>query len=248
MGTPNYPRDLASEWQKLRRDVKGAYTSANMRTGMAKIGARVIEITGELILNAGAKLAAKYENGVEAFTVRKAYLGEEPVGEVVIRRYDGTAALEVFGGPNEPGYFAINDQSGNIILSDDGATRQGLARPYLSYTFARTSILTVPQDLTTSSSFVPHATIMNIMQHPKLRVMVYVTTNGSDVAQVRIKAGSGVVATSGNVTNGWLELTGSHMNYNFGDTFQYDVEIRRVSGSSAQGVGFTPVYAMGVQS
>lgn len=249
MGTPRYPRDFASEWTQLKRDVKNAYTSANMRTGMAKIGAKVIEITGELIMNAGARLVAKYDNGVDAFAVEQVPLGDDTVNQVMIRRYDGSPCLEVWGGEGNPGYFAISDQSGHIILSDDGVTGQGLARPYLSYTAFRTSRLTSPEELTTSSSFTPQFTIINQQQHPRIRILVYVQCNGSDVAQVRIKdVSSGTaVAQTANVTSGWHYLEGNHANYSFGDEFQYDIEIRRVSGTSA-GVGMTFVYGMGIQS
>ncbi|MBQ1045324.1 hypothetical protein KBX03_22705 [Micromonospora sp. C72] len=228
--------------------MRSNFTSANMRKGMAKIGARVIEITGELILEAGAKLSAKYENGVEAFAVQKAWYGDIPVGQVLIKRFNGSPAMEVFGGSDEPGFFAIYDQENNIILSDDAVSKKGLARPYIPYEVFRIPDLTSPADLTTSSTFVPHHGIINQQQHPKIRVLVYVHCNGSDVAQVRLRDASTVIATSPNLSGDqWYYLEGSHVGYEFGKEFQYDIEIRRVSGTSS-GVGFTPIYAMGIQS
>jgi len=53
MGTPNYPRNMADEWNKLKRQVKDTYTSANLRKGMAKIGAKVIEVSGYLNITNG---------------------------------------------------------------------------------------------------------------------------------------------------------------------------------------------------
>lgn len=53
MGIPNYPKNLADEWSSLKRDVRGAATSANLRTGMAKIGAKVVEIAGRLDITSG---------------------------------------------------------------------------------------------------------------------------------------------------------------------------------------------------
>lgn len=38
MGTPNYPKDMATEWNKLKRDVKDAFTSANQNIGKNKVG------------------------------------------------------------------------------------------------------------------------------------------------------------------------------------------------------------------
>ncbi|TNH21442.1 hypothetical protein FHG89_31635 [Micromonospora orduensis] len=53
MGTPNYPPNMGDEWNKLKRDVKGAFTSANLRVGMAKIGAKVVEVSGRLNITNG---------------------------------------------------------------------------------------------------------------------------------------------------------------------------------------------------
>ncbi|MEV4269499.1 hypothetical protein [Micromonospora aurantiaca (nom. illeg.)] len=248
MGTPKYPKNFSDEWRQIKRDVKNAYTSSNSRKGMAKIGTRIIEVTGELILEAGAKLAAKYENGVEAFAVQKSWYGDIPVGQVLIRRFNGSPAMEVFGGADDTGFFAIYDQNNNIILSDDGVTKKGLARPYIPYGSFRIPDLTTPADLTTSSTFVAHHGIINQQQHPRIRVLVFVHCNGSDVAQVRMKDASTVIATSPNLSGDqWYYLEGEHAGYEFGKEFQYDLEIRRVSGSSS-GVGFTPIYAMGIQS
>lgn len=248
-GTPNYPRDMASEFNRLRKDVKNAFTSANLRTGMAKIGAKTIEITGELILNAGAALRAQYVNGVNAFSVAQGYYNSHPISQVAIKRFDGSMVFQVFGGELESGYFSIQDRLGNIIISDDGVTGAGLARPWLPYHWVRTADITSPKDLSTSTTFAAHHTTMGEVQHPKIRITGYVVCNGSDVAEVRLRdPGSGtVIWTSGNVTSGWLVKEGNHPNYNFADDFQYDIEVRRVSGTST-GVGFTPVYIYGRQS
>lgn len=249
MGTPNYPKDMASEWNQLKRDVRNAFTSSNLRTGMAKIGAKVIEITGTLALNAGATLIAKYDNGVNALRLGPSIYNGITVGQFTVRRYDGSTAMQVFGGPGVAGFFSIHDQAGNIIFSDDSASGQGIGRPHLAYSWVRTSQITTPQDLSTSTSFSAHHSLFGQMQHPRIQIMGYVTCNGSDLAEVRLRQpGSGkVVSTTGTVGTGWVWLEGPHDEYDFGKDFQYDVEVRRVSGTST-GVGFTIVKAEGRQT
>lgn len=249
MGTPNYPKDMASEWNQLKRDVRNAFTSANLRTGMAKIGAKVIEITGELALNVGATLRAQYANGVNALYVGPGNYNGKTVAKVGIRRYDGSQVLSVFGSADEPGYFSIQDPQGNIIVSDDGMTGIGLARPWIPYGWTRTADITTPRDITTSSTFVAHHTISGYLQHPKIVVWGFLVCNASDRADVRIKdTDSGqIVASATNLATGWVTLEGSVPNYGFGDFFKYDIEVRRASGTGT-GVGFTVTSAHGRQS
>ena len=250
MGTPNYPKDMSSEWNQMKRDVKNAFTSANLRTGMAKIGAKVIEITGSLIMNAGAMLAAKYTNNVNALWIGKSSYNGQEVGQIAMRRYDDTVCLQVFGGENEAGFFSIQDRNGSIIVSDDGVTGQGLARPWLPYEYVRTSALTNPVDKSTSTTFAPHHTTFGYQQHPRITVFGFLWMAAGDSGEVRIFApgSSVVVATSGVVTGSkWVTLEGPHDGYVFGDFFQYDIEVRRSAGAGT-GVGFTPVMIYGKQS
>lgn len=249
MGTPNYPKDLASEWTKLRRDVKNAFTSANLRTGMAKIGAKVIEVTGSLILNAGAKFIAKYDNNVDAFIVDQGFLGSTPVGRVLIQRYNGTRLFEVFGGEDDPGFFSFKDMAENIIISEDAGSGQGLARPWLPYNATAYADILLPRTMVTSSTFTGVQHVAGYMQHPRAEIFGWLRTDGSDVAEIRVRnpnTGTVLYTSSGN-TSTWKSMTFNHQDYEFGNSFGYDVEIRRTSGTST-GVGFTLTRAHGIQS
>lgn len=248
MGTPNYPKDLSSEWNKLRRDVKSAFTSANLRTGMAKIGAKVIEITGQLELNPSAILAVKYANSVNALWIGPVTYNGHDVGQFIVRRYDGSTALQVFGGPLEAGFFSINDKAGNIIMSDDAGSGQGLGRPWLPYNVIDTRDIALPQ-MITSSTFTAVYTVSGYMQQPKCEVYGWLRTDGSDVAEIRVRnpnTGTVLYTSAGNTGN-WKSMLFNHENYNFGDAFRYDVEIRRSSGTST-GVGFALTRATGQQT
>lgn len=249
MGIPNYPKSFADEWTQIKRDVKNAYTSANLRTGMAKIGAKVIEITGELILNAGAKLIARYDNGRNAFYVQHLEYNGGTVGQTAINRYDGSLAFQVFGGEHDPGYVSIHDAAGNAILAEDGAERQGLQRPYLPYNFVQTSYIFLPPSLHTGGSFTAQWTVTGEQQHPVIRIQMRVYAQGGDQAQVRIfdpETGT-VVAQTGTIGDSIIYLEGPHVSYDFGRDFKYDVEIRRTSGAGP-GVGLTLLRAEGKQS
>lgn len=252
MGTPNYPRDMASEWNKLKRDVKDAFTSANLRTGMAKIGAKVIEVTGELALNAGAKLRARYANNNTAFLVGQHNNGVSPVEGVLIYRPNGQATFWSWGDSETgDGFWAFYDKNGNVILSDDGASGIGLGRPWLSYNVVRTQEFFLPSDIVTSSSFTPVHTISGNMQHPKIKMILYPYITDNDVAQVRLRnpSSGATLYTSGNLSSPApiINFTADHDEYSFSKEFKYDLEIRRVSGTGP-GVGVTVAQAVGRQS
>lgn len=250
MGTPVYPRDMATEFNKVRRDVKNAFTSANQRTGMAKIGAAIIEITGELIMQAGAKLTAKYANDVNAFFVGRHTTDEgDEVEGLIVRRPNGNIVLHNWGNDILDGAFAIYDNRGNMIFGDDAVSKQGLSKPWLPYTSIRYSEVTNPLDVTTSATFVDHHLVMGFMQHPKISVYGYVSCNGDDVAEIQLiqPDSAAVVANSGSVTSGWVLLEGIHDTYTFGSEFQYNLQVRKVSGTGT-GVGFTPVRIYGRES
>jgi hypothetical protein len=248
MGTPNYPKDFASEWNQVKRDVKNAFTSANLRTGMAKIGAKVIEITGELALNAGAVLRTKYQDGSTALYIGPATAGGEPVQAFILRRPNGARALDMYGGETLPGFIAIWDMADNIIVSDDAESGQGLARPYIPHTFVETSKLTSPTTMVTTSSWTSVHTIQGIMQHPKIRLGGSFVGLGGDTGRIRLVSNGIAFWTSGVLgSTTWVDETIAHHDYNFMTKFTYDIQVMRASGSSS-GVGFTPTFVIGRQS
>lgn len=245
MGTPQYPKDLTSEWNKLKKDVKGAFTSANLRVGMAKIGAAVIEVTGELMLNAGAKLTTKWENGlyssyIGAFNDLKGFWFYRPNGEL---------AMAAFGDEDGNGFLAIYDKEENIIVSDDGASGKGLARPWIPYQVTRTIDITVPRDFITTGTYTPVHTIHGRAQHPRIHIDGYFRADGADTGSWRLRDPDtgAVLATSPTRASGFDELEADIVDYEFDKIFKYDIEVRRASGAGL-GVGFTPTYVMGRQS
>lgn len=249
MGTPNYPKNFSSEWNQLRRDVKNAFTSANLRTGMAKIGAKVIEITGELAMNAGAILRAKYTSGGSALYVGPVTLGGQPAQGVLINRPDGSRAFDVTGAEDGQGFIGIWDRSSHVIFSDDAVSGQGVARPWIPYTPIETAKLTSPSVIVTTSTWTSVHTVQGIMQHPKMRLGGGFIAFGSDTGKIRLISGGSSFWESPVLGPGfvWYRETIAHPNYQFDDEFTYDIQVMRNSGAGA-GVGFTPTYIMGRQS
>lgn len=252
MGTPNYPRDMASEWNQVKRDVKNAFTSANLRTGMAKIGAKVIEVTGQLALNAGATLISRYANNNVSMLVGKHTSGDRDIQGFYFRRPDGTLAMWAWGDEDNEGFLSIYDKQGHTIFGDDGASGQGLARPYIPYNVVRTSDLITAPTVNTTTTFQGHVTVAGYSQHPKIHLRCYLYVTGNDVAQVRLydPDTSTAMFTSGNIAatdNPFLDILVPHTEYGFGEYFKYDVEARRVSGTGA-GVGVSVLITEGRQS
>lgn len=252
MGTPNYPRDMASEWNQMKRDVKNAFTSANLRTGMAKIGAKVIEITGQLSLNAGATLITRYTNNNTSMLVGKHSTGDTPIQGFWFRRPDGTIAIWAWGDDNNNGFLAMYDKQEHVIFGDDGASGQGLSRPYIPYNVVKTSEIFVAPTINTTATFSPHMTVAGFKQHPKIFLRCYLYVLGNDVAQVRLydPNTSTVMFTSGLVSaadSSYLDILVPHVDYNFGEYFKYDVEIKRAAGTGP-GVGVIVLVTEGRQS
>lgn len=250
MGVPQYPRNLATEWNQMKREVKSAFTTGNLRTGMAKIGARVIEITGELVLNAGAKLVTKYENGNTAFEVGRFYLtsGETAQG-FYFKRPDGSLSLWGYSTDNGSGWLGLYDRMGNIIISDDGASGKGLARPWLTYNVQRTKEVIDPSDKVTTGTWTPVQTIAGRAQHPKIYVYGLFQVFDSDTAQWRLKdTDTGEILYTNPISTAvWAGCTVNHPDYFFDKEFKYDIEVRRASGTG-RGAGYTPTIVMGRQT
>jgi hypothetical protein len=251
MGTPLYPKDLGTEWMKLRTGIKDAFTSANTRVPYEKIGAGVLKVFQELEMQAGSVLKFLYSNGVTGVIIGRHESGSGPADGLYIQRADGTIALWTFSRVADgSGFTAIYDQSENIIFSDDDVAGQGIGRPWIPVTFAPTAELTTPpaNRTTSGTTDVPVYTTFHQMQHPKVHYQGYLQVGvGGSTAEIKFKNNiAGTVMHSTTVGNGWVSGEFALTDWNFGDTMNIDVTIRRASGSGS--VGFTLVAFEGRQS
>lgn len=252
MGTPNYPKDMATEWQKMKRDVKGAFTSGNSRKGFQSLGKGLVDIFIGLVLHPGSYLSSLYSNGQESLFIGQHNVAGQDVEGLIIRRPNGSLTFWAYGSTvTGDAFWSFWDKSGNIVFSDDAASGTGLARPWIPYNTFRTSLLQTPQDVTSSTSYVTHQTVVGYMQHPRIQINAYLasaTSPFTDTSQIRLvnPTGGAILATSSAVANDYVWITANHPDFEFGKWFKYDIQIRRVSGSGS--VGFTVLTTNGVQT
>lgn len=254
MGTPLYPKDQATEWQNMKKDVRMLFTSASYRRALTQLGAAALKVWKSIEVQAGAFLSFRYSNGVVGVWIGRHVAGADgDVDGMFIKRADGSDAFWIYSRVSDGyGYTAIYDKSTNIIFSDDGESGNGMARPWLSHPFVNTSELTSPPAgrQTTNTTDTPVVTTVIPDQHPRIRVEGYVYNPGGGTNNVKLKeAVSGTTLYSANYagTNyAWFDFTTDNTFFNFGDVRSYDITIRRAAGAGA--VGITILNVMGVQS
>lgn len=107
---------------------------------------------------------------------------EETVG-MDLTRTDGSLAFQFVGG-----FVALWDASGNLVLSDDIISKQGLARPYLSAGTWTDQAVTA---FTTSSSWVTMQTVELRKTHPKIEGQFLLrSTDSTTTGDLRIQKSS----------------------------------------------------------
>lgn len=251
MPTPLYPKDQGTEWMNLKRQVKDAFTSANSRVPYAKIGAGIVRVFTSLVIEAGAYLAARYENGAYGlFFGTFSLSGIDHQGFVIFNPEGSTAFQTYYRNSDAYGFTAVWDRSNNIVLSDDGDSGKGLGRPWIPHTFVDTSEIANPPAArqTSGTTDVSVVTIFSPVQHSKLHFQAYVTIAvGGSTAEVKFKdISNGLTLYTGTSGGGYISSDFSIGDYTFGDEHQIDITIRRASGSGA--VGLTLLACHGRQS
>jgi hypothetical protein len=254
MGTPLYPKDQATEWQNMKKDVRMLFTSASYRRALQQIGATALKVWKSIEIQAGAFLSFKYGNGTEGIYIGRHSTGSDDADGLIIRRSDGSPAMWIYSRTSDGyGFSALYDKSGNIIFSDDGNTGTGMARPWLSYGgLVHTTELVAPPAARQTSNTTDTSVVTFVMpdQHPRIRVQGYVYNPGGGTNNVKlIEPSSGTTLYSNTYagTNyGWFDFTVTNPNFDFGTVRIYDITIRRSAGAGA--VGITIVSVMGVQS
>lgn len=214
---------------------------------------------------------------LEAATIGAGGLTVKDGGQVVIEDTDGKRILYLGkvpfpGGSTKPGLVAFRtnadggdvamslfdgiwaawDRQGNIVMSTDEVSQQGIATPYLpmahfGISFNGELFGQIPG--TTSSSFTGILETRTPATHPRLKVQALVGgTDGGTTAEGRITVNGTSVATSG--VDGWINTTVALPGW--ADTVSYleevdiRLEVRRTAGT---GRAIGQVYACyGVQS
>ena len=253
MGTPLYPKDMGTEWMNLKKQVKDAFTSANARTAYTKMAAGVLRVSSSLEILAGAFMKFVYPSNETGMIFGRHLAGADQADGFFIQRNDGSLAFWLYNRVDDGyGYTSIYDQDviPNGIFTDDGNSRKGIGRPWLSHAFVNTTELTGPPsarqnagttDLTVVTAFVN-------VQHPYIHYVAYVYTAGVATVELKFKdPGPGTTLHTATVNAGWVSGDFAiNTDHPFGEDKNLDLTIRRASGSG--NVGITLVQLSGRQS
>jgi hypothetical protein len=219
MGQTNQPDDLLARIDRLEKKV----AEVSKRSG---IGNAVSRGTFTFVDSSGAP---------------RVYFGLVTPGLAtgfIFTRQDGSTALTMEGSPGAQ-FVALRDRSTNVIVSDDTASGQGLATPYIPYTPIKMSEITTPVVSTTSAAFVELWRIHGQKQHPKMQVQLLIQSDAATTGAVQLAEGASTVIASDTIpaadnTYHTLEgpVTGVHLQQLF-----IRVEVRRLSGAGAYADG-----------
>lgn len=253
MGTPLYPKDLGTEWMKLKTNVKDAFTSANSRVPYAKIGAGVLKVFQSLEIQAGAVLRFMWPGGIIGMLLGRHTQGPDDADGMFILRPDGSTAFWVSNRVSDGyGFTAIYDQSGNIIFSDDGDSQKGIGRPWLAHSLVNTVEIANPPAVrqTSSTTDVALVSTFAVMQHSHMFFYGFVSIfTAGGIAEVKFKnltTGITMHTVSGISASGFISGSFDVGSYDFGDIHQIDITARRSGGTGI--VGLTMISLHGRQS
>lgn len=189
------------------------------------------------------------DNGVELVKFGEVIIGSGTRGWVFRRGNNGTNALFLGGAQSGNQYFALLDNSANTIISDDAASQQGLARPYLTMPVTKTVEFQNPAFTTTLGTFQSAYHISGLKQHPFFISNYVATTPAGVTMQVQVvdQSNAGVViagpetvpASSFGFFNfgGPYAIAGVHMS-----GINLDIQIRVASGAGTVGITHTDTY------
>lgn len=167
------------------------------------------------------------------------FIGRDANNTPIFRlRYpDGNTMFFTYLITGEGWYFAWCDQQGNILVSSDAISGQGLARPYIpipwyprddQYSFYSTTI---------STSFQTCDEVRWVKQHPIVNLVMStktsdgVSTGSWQVLQDGITVvASGSIAATGTGVSVRFAVTGSHMS-----PLSLDVQLKRNTGAGSVG-------------
>lgn len=169
----------------------------------------------------------------------------------IFYRADGTVMFTLGGGSNADQFWALWDNSGNIVVSDDGVSNQGLASPYIPIAFTSSAANTTFPDNTTSGTFTGLLTARYVKQHPQVYCAVLVrTSDGTTAGEMQLAIGGGGPILSSVVSIpagsfgllyvGPCAVPGQHQ-----DEVELELQVRRTAGTGNVGVRMFGSYAIG---
>lgn len=250
-GTPLYPKDMATEWMNLKKQVKGVFTSANSKPAFTKIAAGILNVFTSLVVQAGATITAKYQSGVDGIYFGELVFGPDEAEGMIIKDNDGNYSFVTFSRTSDGyGYTAIFDKTGNIIVSSDADSNFGLGRPWIPHTFVNTAELTSPpaERITGGTVDVSVVAALSPVQHPRVRMeaYVYIGTVGASCNYKVKDVFNGTTLLDATSTGGFVGHDFDVPGFDFGNNVYLDITVRRSAG--AGNVGITVLSLLGRQS
>lgn len=160
------------------------------------------------------------------------YFGSDTDGEPLTLLFYGDASSSRALAIQNTDVIAIYDPSGNEIFSNDGATRNGLSRPYLYYHLAPTTSATINGTVfvptTTSAAYVPLYEGRPHVWHPKVSYDIGISATGT--TDWRIVVNGAVVFTGSPSASGDFEIPGWGDTVLPGHVVTFELEARNTGG------------------
>lgn len=179
VGTPNYPKSFSDAFTEIKQNLAATRTAANTRQAMSVVKAAAMTFLGDLIVDAGGRLIAKYSPEVAALVVGASKY-EGGYSGIWMYRPEGQPVFTSYSNGKDSGFFAFWDKNAQILLSDDAVTGWGLAEPKLNYTVPQ-STDALAWGHTTSTSFETIGRSYVTITHPRIQAIGQVTGAGTAV-------------------------------------------------------------------
>lgn len=228
MGKVNQPSDTNSVIREHGRLIAELFKKVGLSSAVISRG-------GLTILNEG-ELVAVNEDDIETFKIGQVEFGEGSSYGMRLNYEDGTRGI-VFGGTPGQQVFALCDETGDYIVTNDAASGHGLARPYIPLRIVPSSEAQVY-----GSSFYPSHTSgsftrlwygFNPVFHPRVQIGVATATVGGGTARWRLLINgtdvTGEVTSSGSRT---VAIPGWGTSVLPAQTVEFTVEGRAADGAS----------------
>lgn len=202
----------------------------------ARIGNTAIDLGSLWVKNGSFKVGdpAKIYFGPVLF-------GTDTTPGWIFYRADETPVFALAGSSADDQFWLFRDNVGNIVISDDGQTNQGLARPYIPIAFSEHYNFAFNIN-TTSATFTGLWAAQYVKQHPRIRVKALVKTSdgttGGEIRLFNITTGEDITGAVniplgqfGIINLGPTQITGDHMSL-----IEVEVQVRRTAGAGNIGV------------
>lgn len=204
-------------------------------------------LNGAVISN-GALEVRNPSNGNTLLQAGEFTYGSQQVYGISMFRNDGSPTFRSWDTSSGNGWIAMIDEAGNIVMSTDTTSGQGLATPWIPMEITRWADVVTPPQSTTSASWEGMYRIHGQKQHPFAYVILITKTSAGTTGDVRLSVNGTMIGSALSVPSGdfsYRDITAAMPGDHLSEMF-IDVEGCRTSGSGSLSV--TTVYAMGVQS